>query len=629
MSRRFLRLLVAAALASFVGSAVAAVAPDDAPPQPRAAVKTGSWEHAISAYTPPKYPRGFTHFDYVNPDAPKGGTLKLRNPDRRSSFDKFNPFTVKGSAPAGLTIWMFESLTHRVQDEPSAMYGLLAEEMLVPPDLSSISFRLHPKARFANGEAVAPEDVAHSFRQLTSKQSSPAMQTALAGIDKVVVVDSRTVRFELKERKTDQLFVAGALPVFSRKWGEGKKFDEIVGEQPITSGPYVIDRVEIPRRIEFKRNPDYWARDLGVRRGHFNFDRVVYRMYQDAAIAREAFKAGEFDVFKEYGARSWVRQHQGAKWRDGRISKTAFETDVGQGLQSMQLNLRRPMFQDIRVREALGLTWDFETINRLKAFKRANSVFNNSEFAAQGLPSEGELKLLEPFRGELPPRVFGPAFVAPRTDADLNALRRNLLKARELFEQAGWKLAADGKLRNAKGEAFEFEYLNPGDGQRNTDWERNLDKLGITYKERNVDFALYRRRLENYDFDVITIVEGDFTLPGASDLSTSYGSKSADEPGNSNFRGVKSRAADHAIEAIGSATTLGELRDAARALDRIVMWSFWQVPELYRNTEPASYWSKFGIPRVQPKYFTIDTLPGEFGPWPLWCWWDKAQEARR
>ena len=624
--RRLGGVLIAAWLCA--GGAAAAAPGGDARPAPRAAVATGSWQHAVAAYTQPRYPRGFAHFDYVEPAAPKGGTLRLRNPDRRSSFDKFNPFTVRGSAPAGLAIWMFESLAHRGQDEPSAMYGLLAEEMFVAPDLSSISFRLHPKARFANGDPVLAEDVVHSFKQLTSKEASPAVQTAFAGIEAAVAVDARSVRFDLRDRKSEQVFIAGAMPVFSRKWGAGKKFDEIVGEHPITSGPYVIERAEIPRRIEFRRNPDYWARDLGVRRGQFNFDRVVYRMYQDQAIAREAFKAGEFDVLKEYSARAWVRQHQGAKWRDGRIAKTAFETDVGQGLQAMHLNLRRPIFQDIRVREALVLTWDFEKLNKLKTFKRAESVFNNSEFAAEGLPSPGELKLLEPFRAELPARVFGPAFEAPRTDAEPNALRRNLLKARELLEQAGWKIAPDGKLRNAGGEAFEFEYLNPSDGARNTDWERNLAKLGIGYKERNVDFALYRRRLENYDFDVITIVEGDFTLPGAVDLATSYGSKSADEPGNNNFRGIKSRAVDHAIEAIGAATTLDALRDAARALDRIVMWSFWQVPELYNNTEPASYWSRFGMPKVQPSYFTIDTS-GEFGPWPLTCWWDKSLEAAR
>lgn len=609
-----------------------AAAADDGPARPP--VVTGSWEHAISAFVPPKYPKGFAHFDYVNPAAPKGGTLRLRNPDRRSSFDKFNPYTVKGVAPAGLLIFMFESLAAMSQDEPMAMYGLLAEEMLVAPDLSSISFRIRREARFSNGDPVTPQDVQHSFRELTGKRAMPSLQTGLAGLERVEVVDSRTVRFDLRERKTEQLFVAGTMPVFSRQWGQvdgrSKPFDEIVDEYPIASGPYLIDRVERPRRIEFRLNRDYWAKDLGVRRGWFNFERIVYRMYQDQAIAREAFKAGEFDLYKEYGARSWVRQHQGAKWRDGRIVKQAFETGTGQGLQSTNFNLRRPLFQDIRVREALTLAWDFETINRYKTFKRANSVFNNSEFAAEGEPSAGELRLLEPFRAELPPRVFGPAFEAPRTDADPNALRRNLLKARDLLEQAGWKVAPDGKLRNAQGQAFEFEYLDPSAANRNTDWQRNLDKLGITLKDRAVDFALYRRRLENYDFDTITIVEPDFTLPAAGDLSAIYGSKAADEKGNNNFRGVKSRAADALLAKIAQASTMEELRDAARAFDRVVMWNYWQMPELYNNTEQVSYWNRFGLPKVQPKYFSADTYFSgivEFGPWPLWTWWDKALDG--
>ena len=627
--RRLKQALFALGCVAAVGAAAQVDGPADAAgaskaaAAPQAPVKTGSWEHAISAYQPPKYPRGFSHFEYVNPKAPKGGVLRLRNPDRRTSFDKFNPFTVKGNAPAGLTIFSFESLTYVSQDEPQAMYGLLAEGIYVEPDLSSISFRLHPKARFANGDPVTPADVKASFDHLSSKQAAPGVQSALASIEKVVIVDSRTVRFELRERTTDALFTAGGLTVFSAKWGAGKKFDEIVAEHPIASGPYVIDRVDMPRRIEFKRNPDYWARDLGVRRGWFNFDRVIYRMYQDHAISREAFKAGEFDIMKEYGMRSWMRLHAGVKWRDGRIAKTEFETATGQGLQSYQLNLRRTFLQDIRVREALGYTYDFETLNRYKKFKRTNSVFNNSEFAAQGLPSAGELKLLEPFRAELPPRVFGPAFVAP-IGGSATAVRNNLLKARELLEQAGWKLAADGKLRNAQGHAFEIEYLTPREGGL-ADWIQRLEKLGITLKERVVDFALYRRRLEAYDFDMITIVEGEFTLPNPTSLATLYGSKSADEPGNNNFRGVKSRAVDHIIAVMGKATTMGELRDAARALDRIVMWSFWQVPDLYLSTENASYWARFGIPAVQPKHFSIDTDLGH-GPWPLWTWWDLAAD---
>jgi len=619
------RACVAFALLGLVAAGVLArqVASAAAPPQ---------WTHAHAAFGQPKYPPGFAHFDYVNPDAPKGGTINLRNPDRRSSFDKFNPFTVKGNSPAGLGIFMFESLAVLGSDELQTMYGLLAEAIAVAPDKSSISFRLNPKARFSNGDPVTAADVQYSFESMSGKYASPGLRAALAGVERVVVVDERTVRFELRERTNDMLFTVGGLAVFSRKWalgadGKPKRFDEIVSEYPITSGPYTISKADSGRRLEFRRNPDYWARDLGVRRGMFNWDRVVYRYYSDQAVAREAFKAGEFDIYKEYSGRAWVRQHKGVKWDDGRIRKDLFETSVGQGLQAYQLNMRRPLFQDIRVREALGWTYDFDTVNRLGLFKRANSQFNNSEFAAQGLPTPGELKLLEPFRAELPPAVFGPAFVAPTTGRDPKRLRQNLLKARELLEQAGWKLAPDGQLRNAEGQAFEFEYLSPGEPGRMTEWQSNLEKLGIRMKERNVDFALYRRRLEEYDFDMIAIAGGDFTLPDATGLQTAFGSKSADEKGNNNFRGVKSRAADHLIKVMAEAQTLEELRDASRALDRVIMWSHWQVPDLYASDEKSSYWNKFGMPERRPRFFTIDTGSG-FPAWPLETWWIK-DPARR
>jgi microcin C transport system substrate-binding protein len=291
--------------------------------------------------------------------------------------------------------------------------------------------------------------------------------------------------------------------------------------------------------------------------------------------------------------------------------------------------MRRPMFQDIRVREALGYTYDFETINKTKVFKRVNSVFNNSEFAAEGLPGPGELALLEPLRAELPPRVFGPAWQAPRTDNSPSGLRGNLLKARALLEEAGWKLDSSGTLRNAKGEAFEFEYMIP-QPQSNVDWQRNLKKLGITMKDRLVDFALYRRRLQAYDFDMVTIVDGIFTLPSADDLSSLFGSKSFAEPGNNNFRGVNSKAADTLIAAMAKASTLAQLRDAARAFDRVVTWSFWQIPDLYSGVENVSHWNKFGKPKVMAKYFRADTLNSGFtehGPWPLWTWWDAARDT--
>ena len=621
------------AVAGLAGAACVFAAMSPAPPPgpasaaSAAAATQSAWVHAYASYGEPKYPRGFDHFEYVNARAPKGGTLYLRNPDRRSSFDKFNPYTTTGNSPAGLVLFMLEPLAVISGDEPQTMYGLLAEEMQVAPDKSSITFRLNPKARFNNGDPVSAVDVKYSFDSLSGKYAGPNYQTAFAGVEKAVILDDRTVRFDLKDRSNDALFTIGvSLRIFSRKWalgpdGQPRRFDQIVTEYPITSGPYTIALAASGRRLELNRNPDYWARDLGVRRGFYNFDRIVYRYYQDAAVGREAFKAGEFDIYKEYGARSWMRQHKGPKWDDGRIQKDLFETAVGQGLQAYELNLRRAKFQDIRVRRALGYTYDFDTLNRYKLFKRANSLFNNSDFAAQGLPSAEELKLLEPFRKELPAEVFGPAFEAPRTHGEPKELRANLLKARALLEEAGWKLAADGLLRNPKGEAFEIEYLSPNDSARMPDWELNLQKLGITLKIRLVDFALYHRRLEEFDFDMITIVEGDFTLPAPTDLKTLYGSKAADEKGSNNYRGVKSAAADAVLAALGRARTLDELRTASHALDRVVMWNHWQVPDLYASDEKASYWNRFGMPAVRPKYFTLESSLTEMPAWAVTAWW--------
>jgi peptide/nickel transport system substrate-binding protein/microcin C transport system substrate-binding protein len=624
--RRLALLLAGGPLAGVLHAAPRAAPAASTPASSPDGEFTGRWVHAFAAYGPPKYGADFKHFDYVNPDAPKGGTLKLKNPDRRSSFDKYNPWTTRGNAPAGVLIWMVESLGHLSQDEPMTVYGLLAEALEVAPDFGAVSFRIRPQARFSNGEPVTAEDVRHSFAMLSGKGASPAYQTQMAGIERVLAVDARTVRFEFKEKTREQVFVAATMPVFSRQWGPGKTLDAIVTEYPITSGPYLIDKVDMPRRIEFKLNPAYWGKDLPLRRGHFNFERVVYRMYTDNLIALEAFKAGEFDLIKEYRSRTWVRQHRGPKWDEGRILKTDMPTAFGYSMQAYNINMRRPLFQDIRVREALVYTYDFETLNKTKVFKRVNSAFNNSEFAAQGLPGPGELALLEPFRAQLPARVFGPAFVSPRTDGSPDGLRRNLLKARELLEQAGWKLDEAGVLRKGQGQAFEFEYMEPQTSNI-VDWQRNLQKLGIKLTQRLVDFALFDRRLRQYDYDMVTIAEGTFTLPQGAELAALYGSKSFAEQGNSNFRGVNSPVADALIEAINRAGTMQELRDATRAFDRVVTWNFWQIPDLYLGVENVSHWNKFGKPKVMAGYFRADTLISGFiehGPWPLWTWWDKS-----
>ena len=628
-----------AATSSARSAKPATTAPASASAPAASSPTAGTWVHAYAAFGQPKYPRGFDHFDYVNPAAPKGGTVYLPNPDRRTAFDKFNPFTVRGASPAGLEIYMLETLAITSADEPMTMYGLLAEEMLIAPDKSSITFRLNPKAKFSNGDAVTALDVKFSYDSLTSKYASPAYQAAYGeGIKQLVVVDERTVRFDLSDKSSATLFKLGGLYIFSHKWGlkpDGSRvrFDELLNEIPLLSGPYTVVAQDPPRRIEFKRNPAYWAADLGVRRGSYNFDRIVYRYYKDETVSTEAFKTGEYDIVKVYAAPIWARQHRGPKWDDGRIVKMPFETNAGKGLQSYQLNLRRPIFADIRVRQAIALSYDFETNNRYRRLKRANSVFNNSDFAAAGLPSPGELKLLEPFRAELPKEVFGPPYLAPRNDLDENALRRNLLKARSLLEEAGWKLAPDGKLRNAKGEPFMFEYLSAtgqNTDQRMNPWRRNLEKLGIQLPDRKVDYALFNRRLTDFDFDMVTIVEPPFTLPEVGNYIDLYGSKSAGEPGSGNFRGVRNKAVDRVLEAMTAATTIEDFRDACRALDRIVMWNYWQVPELYSNFEDTSYWDKFGMPAVRAQYFQIDNSPTVTSllAWPLTTWWIKDAAKR-
>ena len=590
-------------------------------------VQTGVWTHALTAYGEPKYKADFHHFDYVNPDAPKGGVLRLPNPDRRTSFDKFHPFSIKGVAPGGMTYFVFETLARFSMDEPSSMYGVLAQSMYVEPDLSAITFKLHPLAKFSNGDPVTAEDVAHSFRQFKGKLISPTYTSDIEGVSEATVLDPQTVRFSLSARKIGTLFDIGHLTVFSRKWAPGKPLSEIVGEQPIASGPYTIAKAEMPSRLELKRNPEYWARDLPMRRGHFNFDRIVYRMYKDQAVRREAFKAGEFDILRELSSSQYARNHAGPKWRDGRIIKKPLEVATGSMLQAYDFNLRRAKFQDIRVREAIMRAWDFESYNRYGRFYRANSIFNNTDFAADGEPSAAELALLEPFRQELPPAVFGPPFRAPRNDTHPGALRDNLKRAAELLAQAGWNIAPDGLLRNPQGEALIIEYLDPLSIGRDPAFAINLKKLGISYTERLVDFALYRRRLETFDFDMITIVEGKFTLPDASALDSLYGSKGAKREGSFNYRGIESKAVDYLIERIGAANTMDELRTASHALDRVVMHNHWQIPQLFTRDEAMSYWNKFGIPSIRARYLQVDSLPDSHSlPWPLWTWWDKLSD---
>ncbi len=430
--------------------------------------------YAIAQYGEPKYPPGFSHFDYVNPAAPKGGTLVLANPDRLTSFDKFNPFTMRGNAAPGLGL-LLESLTTGSSDEVASAYGLLADDIRVAPDGMSVTFHINPRAHFSNGDPVTAEDVKFSLDMLKSRQAAPPVVLSYADITRAVVVDSSTVRFEFRARNRELPLMAGSMPVFSHKWGlrpDGTRipFDQLAFEKPIGSGPYLIESYSNARTITYRRDPNYWGANLPVRAGMYNFERIVYKLYADDVARLEAFKAGEYDALVEYVARNWVRRDVGKRFDSGELQKREFEQHNGAGMQGFIMNLRRPLFQDVRVREALDLALDFQWLNRqlfYSQYRRIDSFFVNTDLQAKGLPSPGELALLDPWRSKLDPAVFGPPPVQPDTDPP-GSLRANLLKARALLAQAGWTYR-DGALRDAQGKPFEFEVLDDTSGSAR--WE--------------------------------------------------------------------------------------------------------------------------------------------------------------
>lgn len=573
--------------------------------------------HAFSLYDTPKYPEGFRHFDYVNPDAPKGGELFLANPGRATSFDKFNPYSLKGVAAAGVAPLMFETLTTTSGDEIATMYGLLAEDMQLASDRMSMTFRLNPKARFNNGDPVLAADVKHSFDTLIAK-GAPQFKMIYADVKQCVVLDDRTVRFDFKSLNHELPLIVGGVPVFSRKWGAATPFDKIQLEPPIASGPYLIDRYDVGRSISYKKNPAYWGTDVAARRGMYNFDRVLYRFYKDDVARLEAFKAGEFDVVVENAAKNWARSYNGPKFTSGEIIKRELTHSNGAGMQGFVMNLRRAQFSDIRVRRALALAMDFEWMNRqlfYNQYKRIYSFFTNSELGAAGLPTAEEMALLQPLRDKLDPAVFGPVPTPPSTSPP-RSLRANLMEARALFREAGWEYR-DGALRNAKGEPFAFEILDdqPSMSRLISVYVRNLQKLGIEVRQRTIDFALTQKRMDEFDFDMTTIRFPDVTSPG-NELFDIFSSRAADEKGSSNAWGLKDPAVDRLVEALVAAKSRKELIAASRALDRVLLHKHIVVPHWYSATHRVAYRNRFGLPEKAPLYYQAD-------PYVISSWWQQ------
>jgi len=574
--------------------------------------------HAYALWGEPKLPAGFTHFPYVNPDAPKGGELRLVSNLRVSTFDKYNPFTIRGNAPAYLSELMFDTLLSASLDEPATGYGLLAEDVAVAPDGLSATFRLRRAARFHDGKPVLAQDVKYSFDTLVGPYTSPAYKTLMFEVAGVDVLDERTVRFRFKQPNRElPLTVGTLLPVFSRDWGKGKPFDQVVMEPPIASGPYRVGPVNFGKDITYVRDPQYWARDLPVRRGTGNFDRILVKIYKDNTARLEALKAGEFDLMRFFSAGDWARRVNGRKFDSGELVKGEFANSLPTGFQSYVLNTRRPFLQDVRVREALGLAFDFEWMSRqlfYGAYRRVNGIFGNTPCETRGEPSPQELALMEPYRQEIPAAAFGPMTVPPSTDPP-SSLRANLRRAQELLRQAGWEVKG-GVLRNAQGQAMELEYLDSGETRINTvaSWMRNLAKLGITLRFRAVDYALYQQRLQKFDFDITTIAYQGTLNPGQ-ELADLFGSRAADTEDSGNFPGVRSPAVDAMVGAIVGAKSQEGLLPACHALERIIAHGHYLIPQWYGATHRMAYnaW-RLQRPDVVPPY-----SPGEL--WAIGTWW--------
>ena len=579
--------------------------------------------HGYALWGDLKYPSDFSNFDYVNPAAPKGGELRLVSNLRSSTFDKYNPFTIKGSAPAYLSDLMFDALLAGPLDETASGYGLLAQDVSVAADGMSVTFVLRPEARFHNGDPVLAADVKHSYDMLMGPYTSPAYKTLLEDVAGIDILSERSLRYRFKKPNRELPLTVGGLPVFSRSWGlEGgkpKRFDAVVMDIPIGSGPYRVGPVRFGKDITYVRDPAYWAKDLNVRRGMGNFDRITVKIYKDNTAKLEALKAGEFDLMRFFSAGDWARRVNGKKFDSGELIKGEFKHRLPSGFQSYVINTRRDKFKDVRVREALGLAIDYEWMNRQMfygAYQRVRGLFGNTDCQASGLPGPQELAILEPWRSQIAPAAMDAMFAPPRTDG-AGSLRDNLRRARDLLGQAGWTVQ-NGVLRNQKGEAMVIDYLDSNEGGARVvaPWARNLEKLGIKLNYRAVDFALYQQRLSKFEFDIISLAYGGTHSPGQ-EYADMFGSKAAVTEDSGNMAGVSSPAIDAIIARMTSAKTKADLLPACRALDRVISHSHYLIPQWTATTHRMAFNDRrLGRPGQVPPYSS-----GE--GWVINTWWAR------
>ena len=556
--------------------------------------------HGMAMHGDMKYGPDAKHLDYVNPDAPKGGELRL---PAIGTFDNFNPFIIKGSAAAGLGD-LYVPLTVQSLDEPFTEYGQLAETIETPEDRSWVKFTLRPEARWSDGKPITADDVIFTLDILREK-GLPFFRAYYGSVAKTEKLSEREVKFSFKEGETNMELplILGQMIVLPKHYWEGREFDRTTLEQGVTSGPYRIKSFEPGRYIVYERVKDWWAKDLWLNRGRFNFDEVRFEYYRDATVAFEAFKSGQTDLRIENIARNWATGYDVPAVQNGLIVKRQIDHDLPQGMQAWVMNLRRPQFQDPRVRQALTQMFDFEWMNKTlfyDSYRRTRSYFSNSELASSGLPSAEELKILEPLRGQIPDEVFTKEFTLPQTDGSGNN-RDGLRQALRLFKAAGWEVK-DGRLMK-DGKQFEFEILlsNPSFERVALPFKQALERIGINASVRTVDTAQFQRRTDQFDFDMIVGGAGQSLSPG-NEQREFFGSEAAKQEGSRNLSGISDPAIDKLIELVISAPDRQALIARTRALDRVLLWHWYMIPQWHLSAFRVAYWDVFGMPKTNPKY---------------------------
>jgi len=576
--------------------------------------------HGISLNGEVKYEQHFKQFGYTSAAAVKGGKLVLHD---IGSFDKMNPFTLKGEAPLGLEALVYEPLAVASLDEPFSQYGLLASDIEVAADKKSVTFTIDRRARFSDGSPVTAEDVAFSLATLKSELVHPYFNYYYEDIESSEILDDFKIKFLFKKPNRELHMIAGQINIMSKNFLTKHGFEDQSGIRdlvaPVASGPYVVDTFNIGKTITYKRNPNYWAKEHPARKGMYNFDEIDVKYYKDQTVALEAFKAGEFDFISVNIAKQWARDMEGKKFNDGSIIKRTFPHANNAGIQGFLMNTRRPLFQDRRVRKALGLALDFEWINSSlfhDQYTRSDSYFSNSYLAAKGLPDDSERKLLEPYKHILPEEVFTETLFPPETKGP-EGLRNNLLAAKKILEEAGWHIR-NGQLVNNSGQLFKFDILlvSPAFERVMAAYVKNLRKLGILAEYRTVDSTLYSERLKKFDFDMITMSYGQSQSPG-NEQRNYWHSSSAAREGSQNYAGIQSPAVDSLVDMIIYAETKEELVTASRALDRVLWFGYYLVPNWYLPFHRLSYHDKFSTPSTLPLYYDPFQL--------LMTWWIKEK----